>query len=95
MRGTPQRAYLFIGDSGFDFPMPRVLSGQGILSPREYCERHDIPFLVPFTGRSGLGLVYDRALHRLTQVLIEAARVRAASITPWGSPCSQCSSKTF
>lgn len=76
MRGTQNRAYLFIGDSGFDFPMPRVLTAQGVQSPREYCEEHDIPFLVPFTARSDLGLQYDHATHRLIQVPADEARVR-------------------
>ena len=75
MRGTINRAFLFIGDSGFDFPMPRVLTDLGIPSPREYCRTHDIPFLVPFNGKSEFGLVYDQATHRLRQVPADQAPV--------------------
>ena len=76
MRGTINRAFLFIGDSGFDFPMPRVLTDLGIPSPREYCRTHDIPFLVPFNAKSEFGLVYDQATHRLRQVPADQAPVR-------------------
>jgi hypothetical protein len=75
MRGIVNRAFLFIGDSGFDFPMPRVLRDRGIPSPREYCQAHDIPFLVPFNGKSEFGLVYNQATHRLRQVPADQAPV--------------------
>ena len=75
MQGGPNRAYLFIGDSGFDFPLPRALSDQGILSPREFCQQNDIPFFVPFNARGDFGLSYDRATHRLTQVPADEAEV--------------------
>ena len=76
MRGTANRGYLLIGDLGFDFPLPQALVAQGIESPREYCEANNIGFLVPFNGRSDLGLVYDQATHRLTQVPIDQAQVK-------------------
>ena len=75
MRGTANRAFLFIGDSGFDFPMPRVLRDRGIPSPREYCQAHDIPFFVPFNGKSEFGLQYDQGTHRLRQVPADQATV--------------------
>ena len=75
MRGTPNNGCLFIGDAGFDFPMPQALRNQGILSPHEFCEQHGIPFMVPFTARCGLGLVYDAASHTLTQVPADEATV--------------------
>ena len=78
MRGTDVRGYLLIGDSGFDFPMPRALTAQGVQSPREYCAQNDIPFLVPFNARSDFGLHYDAATHRLTQVPINQAEVNCA-----------------
>ena len=68
MKGTSNNGCLFIGNAGYDFPMPQVLRNQGILSPREFCEQHRIPFLVPFTARCGLSLVYDVGTHRLIQV---------------------------
>ena len=68
MRGTANNGCLFIGDAGFDFPMPQALRNQGVLSPREFCEQNGIPFMVPFTARSGLGLMYTASTHTLTQV---------------------------
>ena len=35
---------------------------------REFCEQNGIPFMVPFTARSGLGLMYTASTHTLTQV---------------------------
>ena len=68
MRGTANNGCLFIGDAGFDFPMPQGLQNQGVLSPREFCEQNRIPFMVPVTARSGLGLIYTASTHSLTQV---------------------------
>ena len=68
MRGTANNGCLFIGDAGFVFPMPKGLGNQGVLSPREFCEQNGIPFMVPFTARSGLGLKYTLSTHTLTQV---------------------------
>ena len=80
MQGGPNRAYLFIGDSGFDFHLPREVTRQGILSPRQFCEQHDIPFFVPFTARSEFGLSYDAATHRLTHVPADQAEVSVLPI---------------
>ena len=75
MHGSATQGYLLIGDAGFDFPMPANLLAQGLLSPRNYCDQNDIAFLVPFNRRSNMGLVYNAALHLLTEVPAQNAPV--------------------
>jgi hypothetical protein len=76
LKGTQTLGCVLITDRGFCRDLAQKYSQKGILSPREWCEAHNVLFLWPFTEDDDVGLLYDAKEHRLVLVPKDEAKVR-------------------
>ena len=75
LKGTDKVGAALITDRGFCRDVAQKYMKLGVLSPREWCVKHDIPFLWPFTADDEYGLIYDAVIGRLHLVDKEDAKV--------------------
>ena len=75
LKGTDTIGAALITDRGFCRNIAQKYMKLGILSPREWCTKYDIPFLRPFTEEDEYGLIYDAVVGRLQIVQKEDAKV--------------------
>ena len=98
LKGTKLLGCALITDRGFCRELAAKYAKAGILSPREWCEAHNVLFLWPFTEDDDVGLVYDPTTHRLNIVPKDEAKVSheqldhlippKSIIPPTGAPIS-------
>ena len=82
LKGTQTLGCVLITDRGFCRDLAQKYSQKGILSPREWCEAHNVLFLWPFTEDDDVGLLYDAKEHRLVLVPKDEAKVRPITSVP-------------
>ena len=76
LKGTKLLGCALITDRGFCRDLAGKYAKAGIMSPKEWCEAHNVLFLWPFTEDDDVGLVYDPTTHRLNIVPKDEAKVR-------------------
>ena len=74
LKGSKTLGVVLITDRGFCRDIPQKYSKMGILSPADWCEKHGVPFLWPFSGDDEVGLLYDAVNHRICVVPKEDAK---------------------
>ena len=82
LKGTKLLGCALITDRGFCRELAAKYAKAGILSPREWCEAHNVLFLWPFTDDDDVGLVYDPTTHRLNIVPKDEAKVSHDQLNP-------------
>jgi len=79
LRGTKRLGVVLISDRGYIRALAQKYAKLGILSPKEWCERHGVAFIWPFNEDDEVGLIYDPVRHRICVVPKDQAKVRNKS----------------
>ena len=75
LQGSKRLGVVLITDRGYVQDLARKYSKLGIMSPKEWCDRHEVAFIWPFTEDDDVGLIYDPVMHRICVVPKANAKV--------------------